>query len=115
MQLLIALCRICHQMSHTFAEVNILATEEWRLVFARLVKEYFDATVLPVPLNIFELVANIVMQADADAVRLRFEGGQRTLSWGQHYIWPAPSLEADIREAKAAQEAKHQRGGRNQT
>ena len=70
------------QMSHTFAEVTIFATEEWRLVFARLVKEYFDATVFPVPLNIFELVANRVMQADVDAIRLRFEGKQRTLSWG---------------------------------
>ena len=49
-------------MSSTFAEVMDAATHEWRLVFARLVREYHDATVLPPPLNIFELIANYTKQ-----------------------------------------------------
>jgi hypothetical protein len=47
---------------NTFAEVMQAATDEWRLVFARLVREYFDATVLPTPLNVLEIGVNWVMK-----------------------------------------------------
>ena len=33
-------------MSNTFSQVIAIAEEEWRLVFAGMVREYFDATVL---------------------------------------------------------------------
>ena len=46
-------------------------------------RRYFDATVFPVPLNIFEMAINRIMSEKSKAIRLRFEGGKRTLAWGQ--------------------------------
>eukprot|EP01048_Picozoa_sp_COSAG05_P003876 COSAG05_NODE_190_length_14625_cov_2729.566020_11_plen_160_part_00 len=61
---------------------------------------YFDATVLPVPLNIFEMIANRIMQEQSKAIRLRFDGAKRTLSWGQ-VCWCPPCSCARSRQDRA--------------
>ena len=53
MNLLIAM------MTNTYTRTNQLASEEYRLTFAKLVKEYFEITVLPVPLNLLEHGINL--------------------------------------------------------
>ena len=37
-----------------FDKINAEATVEWRLVNAKIVKEHFEASVLPTPLNAIE-------------------------------------------------------------
>ena len=59
MNLLIAM------MTNTYTFTNQLASEEYRLTFAKLVKEYFEITVLPAPLNILEHGLNLLCAASS--------------------------------------------------
>ena len=68
-------------MSDTYNRVTGTATEVWRLEFARQVREYFDATVLPPPFNMVELAVNKCMIRRRDAARHRFESGRPSLTW----------------------------------
>jgi hypothetical protein len=52
-------------MTDRFTKINDLAEVEWRLVNAELVKEHFEATVLPNPLNLFENIVDMVRTAHA--------------------------------------------------
>ena len=79
-------------MSNTFSQVIAIAEEEWRLVFAGMVREYFDATVLPPPFNLLELLANRCMSSQMEDRSQAFAAGKRGGSWGQHYLWPVPAL-----------------------
>ena len=47
-------------LTDRFAKINNQAEVEWRLVSAKLVKEHFQATVLPSPFNVFELAIDMV-------------------------------------------------------
>ena len=49
-------------MSNTFNSIYEQADENYRLQFAKMVREYFDANVLPPPLNILELCLNRCMR-----------------------------------------------------
>jgi len=57
MNLLIAM------MTNTFKEVFIIADQEWRLVYAQKVKEFYESTVTPPPLNIIEDLLNTLMRS----------------------------------------------------
>lgn len=84
-------------MSTTFATVVEVAEEEWRLVFAGMVREYFEACVLPPPLNLLELTANHFMRKKMEGRRSIFAAGDtRHGTWGQHYIWPVPPLRFNL-------------------
>ena len=82
-QLLIAM------MGNTYSQHQTLAQEEWRLVVTALTREYWDATVLPLPLNLFELLINDCVKAcmkhrleakkQAQKRRLDAAGGLRAL------------------------------------
>ena len=87
----------CHaRMSNTFNSIYEQADENYRLQFAKMVREYFDANVLPPPLNILELCLNRCMRRKMAASRWNTEMGslKDTLShsWGQHYLWPVPPI-----------------------
>ena len=51
-------------MSNTFNSIYEQADENYRLQFAKMVREYFDANVLPPPLNILELCLNRCAEED---------------------------------------------------
>ena len=93
MNLLIAM------MNHTFAAVNAQAVEEWRLKFATLVKEYFEITVLPVPINLLEHGINMCMRRWMDKHKPSTTG---ICAWGRHYVWPVSTLRYEIQMAKQA-------------
>eukprot|EP01050_Picozoa_sp_SAG11_P008005 SAG11_NODE_685_length_7739_cov_3.487435_10_plen_107_part_00 len=52
---------------------------------AGIVRESFDATLLPAPLNVIELVTNYVMHGLGSR---EYKDGFHQESWGQHYVWP---------------------------
>jgi hypothetical protein len=104
-------------MGNTYSQHQTLAQEEWRLVVTALTREYWDATVLPLPLNLFELLINDCVKAcmkhrleakkQAQKRRLDAAGGLLAtassasgpeLTWGNHYLWPKPSFVAGLRE-----------------
>ena len=57
MNLLIAM------MTNTFKEVFIIADQEWRLVYAQKVKEFYESTVTPPPFNTIEDLLNTLMRS----------------------------------------------------
>ena len=66
------------------------AEAEYQMHFARLVKEYYEATVFPVPLSIIEKCVNEIAsrKASKDTADQLHDG----LHWGRHYTWPASTL-----------------------
>lgn len=90
-------------MSNTFSVVIEQAEEEWRLIFAGMVREYFDSNVLPPPLNLLEMPINMCMQSKMDAKRSLYHAdGHRMPRWGQHYLFPVPSLRWHLPMAMAS-------------
>lgn len=92
-------------MSDRFTKVMQTATAEWRIVFARQCQEYYDATILPVPFNIIELVLNACYSNEVEDVMHQFNGNdEETLPvWGRHYLWPTPANRFDMHVATTAQ------------
>jgi hypothetical protein len=68
----------------TYSKIQVNAEAEYQMKFARLVKEYYEAPVLPVPLSVVERGINWVMG------EIPLDSGD--LSWGKHYTWPASTL-----------------------
>lgn len=102
-------------MANTFSVVIELAEEEWRLIFAGMVREYFDSNVLPPPLNLLETVANRCKRHTMEARKsMHDNNGQDLPQWGQHYLFPVPPLRFHLPMAMsgylAAQKDQGQRG-----
>eukprot|EP01050_Picozoa_sp_SAG11_P005697 SAG11_NODE_410_length_9703_cov_3.284777_16_plen_207_part_00 len=96
MNLLIAM------MASTYEEVATQAVEEYQMQFSKLVKEYYFATILPVPFNIIEHVINAfgdLFGANTDPGNSSDYGGRVQL-WGKHYTWPASTKFYDLQMAK---------------
>ena len=89
MNLLIAM------MASTYQKVSDNAEAEYQMQFAKIVKENYETTVLPVPLNMFEHLANHL----ASRCQKRQELGKISLRWGRHYTWPASSLPFQLKMA----------------
>ena len=102
-------------MTNTLSTVIELAEEEWRLVFAGMVREYFDSTVLPPPFNVIELVANRCMRSKMAVRGTLYEEGKLRSTWGQHYLWPVPSLRFHLPMAMQAYKAASKDVGRQGT
>ena len=73
MNLLIAM------MASTYQKVSDNAEAEYQMQFAKIVKENYETTVLPVPLNMFEHLANHL----ASRCQKRQELGKISLRWGK--------------------------------
>ena len=116
MNLLIAM------MADTFSSVASNAEAEYQMQFAKLVKECYESTVFPVPINVVEHAINsfaafkrsrrqrqgqhfatpamtsgsgFVAATDADgnlSAEGMSEGEEEMFRWGKHYGWPASSL-----------------------
>ena len=112
MNLLIAM------MADTFSSVASNAEAEYQMQFAKLVKECYESTVFPVPINVVEHAINSFAASkrsrreqqgqhsatgsgfgaatDADknltAEGMIIEGKEEKFRWGKHYGWPASSL-----------------------
>ena len=106
-------------MADTYTKISQNAEAEYQMHFARLVKEYYEATVFPVPLSIIEKCVNEVvsMKASKETSDQLYDG----LHWGRHYTWPASTLpfqlELAMRKVSVKQEmdkaaSKGRRGGR---
>jgi hypothetical protein len=90
-------------MANTFSVVIEQAEEEWRLIFAGMVREYFDSNVLPPPLNLLELPVNQCMSSKMEAKRSMYHAdGHKMPRWGQHYLFPVPSLRWHLPMAMAS-------------
>eukprot|EP01043_Picozoa_sp_COSAG02_P019956 COSAG02_NODE_973_length_15536_cov_5.108635_5_plen_283_part_00 len=90
-------------MSNTFSVVIEQAEEEWRLIFAGMVREYFDSNVLPPPLNLLEVPINRCMRAKMAKRRTLYHAdGHKVPRWGQHYLFPVPSLRWHLPMAMAS-------------
>ena len=90
-------------MSNTFSLVIEQAEEEWRLIFAGMVREYFDSNVLPPPLNLLEIPINACMRSRMKAKRSLYHAdGHKMPRWGQHYLFPVPSLRWHLPMAMAS-------------
>lgn len=85
-------------MSDRFAKVTAAASAEWRVVFSGQVREYYDATILPLPLNVLEIVLNTWKRPKMLLGLYRFAGLDNADSpvWGRHYIWPKPTSRFDL-------------------
>lgn len=93
-------------MSEKFSRVTGAATEEWRVVFAGLVREYWDATVLPLPLNVVEIMLNRGMRSVTNKRMNRYDpklssNQSQLVRWGRHYLWPVPKFRFDLKQATA--------------
>ena len=104
-----------------FDKINAEATVEWRLVNAKIVKEHFEASVLPTPLNAIEHLLvrprffrpalpstylSVLLAAQEAVVEWRKKrrpkaeedtaSGTRhpnALCWGRHYVFPASEMD----------------------
>ena len=70
------------------------SSEEWNLLFAGMVREYYFSTVLPSPLNLAEIAASCMGKSTAQTRR---DG--MTATWGQHYLWPRDGASRGITAA----------------
>ena len=95
-------------MSDRFTKVTARANAEWRVVFSGQVREYTDATVLPLPFAIVEMALNTYYKAWFAREKYRFannyDGAHEEKSlekpaWGRHYTWPRPSSRFDLHYA----------------
>lgn len=105
MNLLIAM------MADTFSSVASNAEAEYQMQFAKLVKECYESTVFPVPINVLEHAINsfvgfrrqsrqrkgrhlaVVTDADPNATEERMiDSEEAKFRWGKHYGWPVSSL-----------------------
>lgn len=75
-------------MADTYTNVTANAEAEYQLQKAKIIKEMFSDTVLPVPLNILEHGINRLMSERMD----RAMHDNHALQWGKHYTWPASRL-----------------------
>jgi hypothetical protein len=85
-------------MSSTFENVQAAATQIWRATFSGQVREYCDATILPLPFNILELLLNMCTKEkfDAESHLLAEASDHHSGVWGRHYIWPLPTSRFDL-------------------
>eukprot|EP01043_Picozoa_sp_COSAG02_P028229 COSAG02_NODE_1702_length_11245_cov_6.015432_8_plen_1458_part_00 len=105
MNLLIAM------MADTFSSVASNAEAEYQMQFAKLVKECYESTVFPVPLNVLEHAINsivefkrqsrqrhgqrlaVVTNADTNTTAEGIiDSEEAKFRWGKHYGWPVSSL-----------------------
>jgi hypothetical protein len=68
-----------------------------QMQFANIVKECYETTVFPVPLNAIEHLINrimdiVVQRRSLAPSSLDDDSSHTTLNWGRHYTWPASSL-----------------------
>eukprot|EP01043_Picozoa_sp_COSAG02_P007836 COSAG02_NODE_241_length_27638_cov_13.101020_11_plen_1515_part_00 len=92
-------------MSNTFARIVDQATEEWSFLFGGIVREYFFATALPVPLNLIEIAADCFYncyrpKTTGDSALLVVATRDDTSpTWAQDLVWPRDGAERGIARA----------------
>ena len=105
-------------MADTYSAVSVNALAEYQMQFAKIVKECYETTVLPVPLNAIEHLINYLAPVgkepeEGKTVRRTTQAAgnpvvvcdprptvsltewlcrPQSLNWGRHYTWPASSL-----------------------
>eukprot|EP01045_Picozoa_sp_COSAG04_P000693 COSAG04_NODE_18_length_39571_cov_50.788128_23_plen_363_part_00 len=91
MNLLIAM------MSDTFGRVYATQEAEWRMKFAKMVREYWDATLTPTPVNLLEMAVNRCQKSKVEAAMFSADRAQK-VAWGRHYTWPKPPLHFELHQ-----------------
>eukprot|EP01043_Picozoa_sp_COSAG02_P017395 COSAG02_NODE_788_length_17190_cov_18.177403_5_plen_1477_part_00 len=100
-------------MSNTFARIVDQATEEWSFLFGGIVREYFFASALPVPLNLVEVAADCFSYSykskamDDSAFLAVSARDHKSSTWAQDLVWPRDGAERGIARA-----ARHVMGGK---
>jgi hypothetical protein len=89
-------------MSDRFAKVTADATAEWRVAFSGQVREYSEATILPLPFNVLEIMVNVYKRSELRRIMYHFadkDDGATVVgppSWGRHHTWPKPASRFDL-------------------
>ena len=96
MNLLIAM------MSQTYTDVYAVAKQEYQMELAKLVKEYYEATVFPMPLNVVEHMVDAIFRG-SKYVQKESGSAER---WGKHFTWPPSTLLTRLSIAKRKQAIK---------
>ena len=97
-------------MSERFSTTKKDAQAVWRVQFAGLVHEYFDANVMPLPLNVIEILVDRWYQTTTDEASHGWRGfneNSQESVWGRHYVWPLPTVRFDMHVARTQQEPKN--------
>jgi CRP-like cAMP-binding protein len=92
-------------MTNTYQQVFKVSTQEWRLLYAKKVKEYYQSPVLPSPLTVLESFTNKIMadklpsQQNTGAARRKRRSLEEEHNWGRHDIFPVSSLPYELHMA----------------
>eukprot|EP01043_Picozoa_sp_COSAG02_P010313 COSAG02_NODE_360_length_23829_cov_107.112769_8_plen_1933_part_00 len=97
MNLLIAM------MTDTYSSIAKQANATYQMGFARLVNEYYEACVFPVPLSIIERAVDAYM-GDTEVSTMATTG----MHWGRHYTWPASQLQFRLDMARRKVQTKRE-------
>jgi len=101
-------------MTNTYQQVFASSNEEWRLEHGEKIKEYYEANVLPPPLNTIEGIMNRLMEGRREkestgAERKKRHSLEERHEWGRHDIFPVSSLAYDMHMATSRYRFQKQR------